>query len=86
MVAKLLGSLWLSKLKLIYGKNAHLEIQNDKENFIRISRSSIINSLLIKELQKYFSGKYLVIMRDTKTSKIETGSAYGENLKKLMEI
>jgi two-component system LytT family response regulator len=56
------------------------------ENFIRVSRSSIINSLLIKELQKYFSGKYLVIMRDTKVSKIETGSAYGENLKKLMEI
>ncbi len=56
------------------------------ENFIRVSRSSIINSLLIKELQKYFSGKYLVIMRDTKASKIETGSAYGENLKKLMEI
>lgn len=56
------------------------------ENFTRVSRSSIINSLLIKELQKYFSGKYLVIMRDTKASKIETGSAYGENLKKLMEI
>lgn len=56
------------------------------ENFIRVSRSSIINSLLIKELQKYFSGKYLVIMRDSKASKIETGSAYGENLKKLMEI
>lgn len=56
------------------------------ENFIRVSRSSIINSLLIKELQKYFSGKYLVIMRDIKASKIETGSAYGENLKKLMEI
>lgn len=56
------------------------------ENFIRVSRSSIINSLLIKELQKYFSGKYLAIMRDTKASKIETGSAYGENLKKLMEI
>lgn len=56
------------------------------ENFTRVSRSSIINSLLIKELQKYFSGKYLVIMRDIKASKIETGSAYGENLKKLMEI
>ena len=56
------------------------------ESFIRVSRSSIINSLLIKELQKYFSGKYLIIMRDAKASKIETGSAYGENLKRLMEI
>ena len=56
------------------------------ENFVRVSRSSIVNSLLIKELQKYFSGKYLAIMRDTKGSKIETGSTYGDNLKKLMEI
>lgn len=56
------------------------------ENFVRVSRSSIVNSLIIKELQKYFSGKYLVIMRDTKNSKIETGSTYGDNLKKLMEI
>lgn len=56
------------------------------EGFVRVSRSSIVNSLLIRELEKYFSGKYLVIMRDSKTSKIETGSTYGENLKKLMEI
>jgi two-component system, LytTR family, response regulator len=56
------------------------------EGFVRVSRSSIVNSLLIKELQKYFNGKYLVIMRDTKASKIETGSTYGDNLKRLMEI
>ncbi len=56
------------------------------ESFVRVSRSSIVNSLLIKELQKYFSGKYLIIMRDAKASKIETGSAYGDNLKRLMEI
>ena len=56
------------------------------ESFVRVSRSSIINSLLIKELQKYFAGKYLILMRDTKASKIETGSAYGDNLKRLMEM
>ncbi len=56
------------------------------ENFVRVSRSFIVNSLIIKELQKYFNGKYLVIMRDTKASKIETGSTYGDNLKRLMEI
>ncbi|WP_337041735.1 LytR/AlgR family response regulator transcription factor [Emticicia sp. 17c] len=56
------------------------------DNFVRISRSSIVNSFLIRELQKYFNGKYLVVMRDSKTTKLETGSAYGENLKRLMEI
>lgn len=56
------------------------------DNFVRVSRSSIINSLLIKELQKYFNGKYLVVMRDSKGTKVETGSTYGDNLKRLMEI
>lgn len=56
------------------------------EGFVRVSRSSIVNSLLIKELEKYFNGKYIVIMQDSKATKIETGSTYGENLKKLMEI
>lgn len=56
------------------------------EGFLRVSRSSIVNSLLIKELEKYFNGKYIIIMQDSKATKIETGSTYGENLKKLMEI
>ncbi|WP_310587865.1 LytR/AlgR family response regulator transcription factor [Emticicia agri] len=56
------------------------------DNFVRVSRSSIVNSHLIKELQKYFNGKYLVVMRDSKITKIETGSTYGDNLKRLMEI
>ncbi len=56
------------------------------DNFVRVSRSAIVNSFHIKELQKYFNGKYLVVMRDSKTTKLETGSTYGDNLKKLMEI
>ena len=56
------------------------------ENFVRVSRSSIVNSLIIKELQKSFNGKFVILMKDRKLSKIETGSTYGDNLKKLMEI
>jgi two-component system, LytTR family, response regulator len=55
-------------------------------DFIRVSRSSIVNSLIIKELERYFNGKYLVIMRDIKASKIETGTSFHDNLKRLMEI
>jgi two-component system, LytTR family, response regulator len=55
-------------------------------DFVRVSRSSIINSHLIKELERYFNGKYLVIMRDSKSSKIETGTSFNDNLKRLMEI
>ncbi len=56
------------------------------DNFLRISRSSIVNSKVIKELQKSFNGKYVVLLKDIKLSKIKTGSSYGDNLKKLMEI
>lgn len=56
------------------------------DNFVRVSRASIVNSFLIKELQKYFNSKFLVLMRDSKGTKIETGSTYSDNLKRLMEI
>ena len=56
------------------------------ESFIRISRSHIVNSLKIKELERHFNGKYLVAMQDTKQSKLETGLSFHDNLKRLLEI
>lgn len=56
------------------------------DSFIRISRSCIVNSLKISALERHFNGKYLVAMLDSKLSKIETGVAYHDNLKRLMEI
>lgn len=50
-------------------------------NFIRISRSSIVNGSQIRELEKHFSGKYLVVLNDSKRTKIETGISYHDNLK-----
>ena len=55
-------------------------------DFIRISRSTIINSIRIKELERYFSGKYIVVMNDLKNSKLESGTTYQENVKRLLEI
>jgi hypothetical protein len=46
----------------------------------------IINSLKIKGLERHFNGKYLIAVHDQKHSKIETGVAYHENLKRLMEM
>ena len=56
------------------------------ESFARVSRSSIINSDHIQELQKYFSGKYMVLMKDKKTTKIETGLNYHDNLKRIIQF
>lgn len=55
-------------------------------SFIRISRSCLVNSFKIKELEKYFGGKFLVVMQDQKQSKLETGVSFHDNLKRLMEI
>ncbi|MEA5405940.1 LytTR family transcriptional regulator DNA-binding domain-containing protein [Arcicella sp. DC2W] len=56
------------------------------DSFIRISRSCIVNATRIKELERHFNGKYLVVMQDQKRSKLETGVSFHDNLKRLMEI
>jgi two-component system, LytTR family, response regulator len=55
------------------------------DNFLKVSRAAIINTKTIKEVQKSFNGKYIVILKDVKASKIKTGSTFGDNLKKLMD-
>lgn len=56
------------------------------DSFVRVSRAVIVNTTKIKEMERYFSGKYLVVLNDQKQSKIESGTTYQENLKRLMEI
>lgn len=55
-------------------------------NFVRISRSTIVNSTKIREMERYFTGKYMIVMLDQKQTKIESGSTYQENVKRLMEF
>ena len=64
-------------------------IQNLEEmlpkEFIRVSRSTIINSKHILEAQRFFTGNYVIILKDAKKSKIETGRKYVENFVKLFD-
>ncbi|GAB3524116.1 LytR/AlgR family response regulator transcription factor [Emticicia fontis] len=53
--------------------------------FVRVSRSAIINSKHILEAQRFFSGNYVILLKDTKRSKIETGRKYVENFIKLFD-
>lgn len=55
-------------------------------NFVRVSRSTIVNSSKIREMERYFTGKYMIVMLDQKQTKIESGSTYQENVKRLMEF
>jgi len=56
------------------------------DNFLRISRSKIVNSHLIKEIQKHFSGKYILFLNDKENSKIETGLKFSDNIKNLFQL
>ena len=55
-------------------------------NFVRVSRSTIVKSTKIREMERYFTGKYMIVMLDQKQTKIESGSTYQENVKRLMEF
>jgi two-component system LytT family response regulator len=54
--------------------------------FVRISRSVILNSRLLKEIQKHFSGKYHLLLDDKSQSRLESGSKYANNIRALMQI
>jgi two-component system LytT family response regulator len=54
--------------------------------FIRVSRSVVINQQYIGEIQKYFSGKYIILLTDKAQTKITTGLSYADKVRSLLEI
>jgi len=56
------------------------------ENFIRISKSAIINKNHIKEIHLFFRNKYVFCITDVNKTKLISGSIYKENIKKLIEF
>jgi two-component system LytT family response regulator len=54
--------------------------------FLRISRAVLLNSTHIRDIEKYFNGKYFVVMKDKLASRLESGSTYGENLRRLLDF
>ncbi|HBG70554.1 MAG: hypothetical protein A2W93_06095 [Bacteroidetes bacterium GWF2_43_63] len=56
------------------------------EKFIRISKSEIINSDFILEIQKYFRGRFVFIMNDKACTKLISGLVFGEEIRKRFEI
>jgi len=52
-------------------------------NFIRVSRSVIVNKHTIIECRKYFKGKYILVLNDKNKSKVVSGSSYSDRMKEL---
>jgi two-component system LytT family response regulator len=58
-----------------------LEAKLDPERFIRIHRSTMVNIERIKELQPWFHGDYVVILRDDR--QLTMSATYREKLDEL---
>lgn len=56
------------------------------KQFMRVSRSTIINTHLLREAEKHFNGRYILMMRDKNRSKITTGQTYAEEIRTLLEL
>lgn len=76
----------------VEGNKYHFEfslknlIEKLPENFIRIHRSTIINKKMIKEIHKYFNGRYALIMNNKLKSKFISSQSYSTIIKKIIEI
>ncbi len=71
-----------------YLVNHTLSVLEEKlpPHFVRISRSSIVNTHHISEIQRYFNGKYLLVMRDRKATSLQSGTTYGESIRLLLTL
>lgn len=55
-------------------------------HFTRISRSAIVNTHQISEIQRYFNGKYILVVRDRKATSLHSGTTYGEAIRILLDM
>ncbi|MBV8253392.1 MAG: LytTR family transcriptional regulator DNA-binding domain-containing protein [Chitinophaga sp.] len=49
--------------------------------FVRVHRGFIVNKCRIYEIQKYFKGTFIIVMQDTKRTKIKSAYSYYEVIK-----
>jgi two-component system LytT family response regulator len=56
------------------------------ENFVRVSKSIILNRNFVNEVHKYFRGKVIFVMHDIKKTKITSGSTYSDIIKRFFDL
>ncbi|RZM25266.1 MAG: response regulator [Pedobacter sp.] len=56
------------------------------DHFVRISRSVIINTELIREIRKGFNGAFFFMMNDSLNSKLNSSRSYGPDLRERFDL
>jgi len=56
------------------------------EPFLRVSKSHIVNTNYVKEIQNYFRGKYVITLEDRNRTKITSGSTFQEVIKRNFDL
>lgn len=56
------------------------------DKFVRIQRGLLINSVLIKEINKHSNSRYVIRMNDFNCSKLISGRNYSEQVKRIMKL
>ncbi|MCU0468003.1 MAG: LytTR family DNA-binding domain-containing protein [Arcicella sp.] len=54
--------------------------------FLQISRSNIIQTQKIKEIEKHFNGKYQITMKDKAQTKLISGGTFNDAIRELFEL
>lgn len=63
-----------------------LELNLSESQYVRIHRSYLVNIDKIKEIQRWFNGKLMVIMADDKKSELSTSRTGADKLKQVLGI
>ena len=56
------------------------------DGFLRIHRSLLVNVSRIREINKHFNGCFILKIDDFVQTKLQSGSGYAEEVKRLLEI
>jgi two-component system LytT family response regulator len=72
--------------KYITDQTLQLLSQKLKEDFLRISKSVLINRNYVKEINKYFKGRFVFIMNDIHQTKHISGAIYSADIKEFFEL
>jgi two-component system, LytTR family, response regulator len=54
-------------------------------NFIRVSKSTILNKEYVREIHRYFRGRVVFVLDDSRRTKITSGAAYNDAVKRAFD-